>query len=288
MTLTYVKPRPECLPCLQALIHRTVSLSTADEPVRTNATRQALAILDQCFPLGMAPARISSRFLRAIHQVTGQPDPFSAFKQRELAMARKVAHHHGLKHATLPLHKAVQVAVAGNALDFFQEPESVEREFQQLDRIALAVDDVDQVVQVLRPHARVLYLADNSGEQYFDVPLLAALVQRGCHVTYVVKRQPVQNDLSLTELDREWLPHGVELLDTGGSAVGFALADWPTELQQAMSRASLVIAKGMGHYETRDDLHHHRGLLLLKAKCTPVAEDAGVPLGAFVARLVEG
>jgi damage-control phosphatase, subfamily I len=47
----------------------------------------------------------------------------------------------------------------------------------------------------------VLFLADNADEVFFDLPLLNRM-RRTTQVIYVVKPSPVQNDLTLEDIDR--------------------------------------------------------------------------------------
>ncbi len=51
---------------------------------------------------------------------------------------------------------------------------------------------------------RVLYLADNAGEVFFDLPLVRWMRQ-WASVAYVVKAAPVQNDVTLEDVRRTGL-----------------------------------------------------------------------------------
>lgn len=278
-----MQTHPECRDCLLALIRQAAGLATADLLLRAEAERRARRLLDAHFSDGLVPARIATRFHEVIKQATGNPDPFLPLKRREMAFARQMAQRLDLSRPR-GLREAALVAVAGNALDFFREHEVVGRELEG--EVELAIDELDAALGTLQPGQEVLYLADNAGEQYFDAPLLAALAAAGCRVRYGVKGRPVQNDLSLADLDRACLPSGVEAVSTGGAAVGVALESSSEGFRALLARSALVVAKGMGHYETMDELSANRVLLLLKAKCRPVAAGLGVPPGSFVARLI--
>lgn len=274
---------PECHVCLMALIRQAVELATDDAALRAEAQRRAREVLEAGFGDGAVPARIATRFHETVKQATGNPDPFLSLKRREMAFARRVAQGLSLGRS-LTLREAALVAVAGNALDFFREHEVVGRELAG--EVSLAVDDLEEAFGGLEPGQSVVYLADNAGEQYFDAPLLVALVGVGLRVAYAVKERPVQNDLALADVDRGVLPSGVALVSTGGAAVGLELASSSPAFRGLLEEASLVVAKGMGHYETIDELRGRRVLLLLKAKCRPVAAGLGVKKGALVARLI--
>jgi hypothetical protein len=223
-------------------------LATGDPGRRSSAKRVATAILDKHFGTGLPPARISTWFLAAVARETGNPDPFAAHKAREVAFARDLA---------------------------------------PVRQMPLAVDDLDLAWAGLTRGSRVLVLADNAGEQFLDAPLLAALTRDGHHVAYGIKSAPVQNDLSVVDLDPTWVPAGVRVVTTGGAAVGAWLDGSSEPFRGEVREADLVVLKGMGHFETLGDLAGKRCLVLLRAKCGPVAEALQVARDAFVAKLVE-
>lgn len=272
---------PECYDCLRALITQAAELATRDERLRAEAAERARRILDAGFTDGVVPARIATRFHETIKQVSGNPDPFLPLKRREMAFARAVATRLGILGRRMPLREAALAAVAGNALDFFRDHDAVELACQ----VALAIDHLDEALEGLAAPQAVIYLADNAGEQYFDAPLLGALAAAGHRVTYGLKGRPVQNDLSINDLDRGALPAKVRVASTGGAAVGVELASSSAAFRALVAEASLVVAKGMGHYETIDELRAKRVLLLAKAKCRPVAAGLGVARDSFVALL---
>jgi len=278
-----MKPLPECYPCLQRLIEQAATLATTDPARQAEARARATALLEARWGNGAIPARIATRFHEAIKQATGNPDPFLALKRDEMAFARQAAARLGLARP-LTLRQAALLSVAGNALDFVRDHAVVGREVEG--EVALAADDLACALEGLGEGDRVIVLADNAGEQYFDAPLLAVLTEAGCAVTYAVKERPVQNDLALTDLEPGVVPPRVAVITTGGAAVGVELASASAAFRRALDGASLVIAKGMGHYETSAELAGRRVLALLKAKCRPVAGSLGVPKGAFVARLL--
>jgi uncharacterized protein with ATP-grasp and redox domains len=51
--------------------------------------------------------------------------------------------------------------------------------------------------------------------------------------------------------------------------------------RELYDQAQIILAKGMGHFETMSMLPDPRLYFLLQAKCRPVAEALGVPRGAF-------
>jgi len=66
------------------------------------------------------------------------------------------------------------------------------------------IDDTQRFEAKLRKASKVLYLADNAGEVYFDLPLVKWLRQFA-DVIYVVKPLPVQNDATLEDISNAGL-----------------------------------------------------------------------------------
>ena len=105
------------------------------------------------------------------------------------------------------------------------------------------------------PPGLLLYLADNAGEQFFDRPLVSFLRRQGWQVLYVVKGGPIQNDLTREDLQASGLDRLLEpVVDTGACTVGLDLAAVSPGFHGLYDTAQLILAKGMGHFETMSHL----------------------------------
>jgi hypothetical protein len=132
------------------------------------------------------------------------------------------------------------------------------------------------------PRGLLLYLADNAGEQFFDLPLVTCLRRLGWRVLYVVKGGPIQNDLTREDLYASGLGEALEpVLDTGSRLVGLDLNEAGPGFLAQWAAAQIILAKGMGHFETMSRLGDPRVFFLLQAKCAPVARALAVARGAF-------
>jgi len=278
-----MKIRPECQRCLANLIDQTVAAATEAADVQEAARRRARAILAAEFGPAAIPAVIANRFHQAIKEATGNPDPFQVRKRRETALARQVA-------AQLPLptppdpEKLLALAAAGNALDFFRSGAEIVRDM--LAPVAFVASDLAAWERRRQgPPGLLLYLADNAGEQFFDLPLVRCWRQAGWQVYYVVKGRPIQNDLTREDLEASGLaPELAPVVDTGAATVGLELEQASPAFRDLFRRADLILAKGMGHFETLASRADQRLFFLLQAKCAPVAAALGVPERAFVLR----
>jgi hypothetical protein len=273
--------QPECYGCLTRLVELTAAQAAADPELRQRARRAALEIIARDFKPAAIPACIANRFHHAIMAATGNPDPFAARKAKETAylgrMFQKVAPAYGDD-----LESLFRLAAAGNAIDFFRDEAEVTRELNS--RIEFAFSDLPHFRRRLAdPQGLILYLADNAGEQFFDYPLVAHLRRLGRRVLYVVKAGPIQNDLTREDLYASGLGEALEpVADTGARTVGLELEKAGPAFQELYAAARIILAKGMGHFETMSHLPDPRLYFLLQAKCAPVALALGVAQGAFV------
>jgi uncharacterized protein with ATP-grasp and redox domains len=273
--------REECRDCLIRLVDLTVGLATPDPGLRETAGARALAIIDEEFSPGAIPALIANRYHREIQKITGNPDPFLPHKQAETAFLER---HFQAVAPDFPetLESLLKLAVLGNAVDFFRSQQEVAQEFSH--QINFAITHLAAFQEVLHQEPGIiLYLADNAGEQHFDLPLVRHLRGLDWQLFYVVKGGPIQNDLTRADLEASGLyPPLGPVLETGAQTVGLVLGDTSLIFQEAYHRARLIIAKGMGHFETLSHLPDPRLFFLLQAKCRPVAQSLGVPRGSFV------
>ena len=60
----------------------------------------------------------------------------------------------------------------------------------------------------------------------------------------------------------------------------------PEELDKVLRESDIIIAKGMGNYESLTDTDYLPIAYLMRTKCWPVAESAGAALDRNVAKLV--
>jgi uncharacterized protein with ATP-grasp and redox domains len=274
--------RPECSACLERLVTLTVDLATPDPGLKRQAAAAAREILARELGRpGAIPALIASRFHRAIQDISKNPDPFAPRKAVETAflarMYRRVAPAFGPD-----LESVLKLAALGNAIDFFRAEAEVTREL--LAPMEVGVWDLLQFRRALEGSpGELLYLADNAGEQFFDLPLVSGLRHRGWRVVYAVKGGPIQNDLTREDLLVSGLGEALKpVIDTGSRTVGLDLGDASPGFLAHFKAAKIILAKGMGHFETMSRCRDSRVFFLLQAKCPPVTQALGVSRGAFI------
>jgi uncharacterized protein with ATP-grasp and redox domains len=278
-----MKLAPGCYECLCRLIHQAAELATDDVALKQRAINEAMKILDDEFSCSQLSIVIATKIHRVVREVTHNSDPYRPMKEREMTLARE------LYPQLRPRYKDdfrdyLKLAAAANAIDFFREPDSIKDDIRK--PVSFAVDDSEQFEAKIKNADRVLYLADNAGELYFDLPLVKWMRQFA-QVTYVVKPSPVQDDLTLEDVRRSGLEGEFgKVISTGIASPGVVFSLASAQLKQEFESADLIFAKGMGHYEALSELPPEgRVFYCLKAKCQPVADSLVVPINSYVAML---
>lgn len=276
-----MKITAECRPCLGRLVHQAAELATEDPELRRKAIEQGLRLLERDFSPSKTSIAVATPLHRLIRAITGNPDPYLKMKQAEVAMALALGPGFGPKGT---LRDEMILAVHGNSIDFFREIEEIRADLAS--PVRFAIDHI-AAVEARLPHVRrILYLADNTGEVFFDLRLMWRLGRFG-EITYVVKESPVQNDVTLADLERFALTQYLSrVISTGTDTPGVDMDMASEEFKREFAAADLIVAKGMGYWETLSELPPEGKVFhLLKAKCAPVARSLSVPLNSYVALL---
>jgi uncharacterized protein with ATP-grasp and redox domains len=284
-----MKLAPGCYECLRRLIHQAAELATDDVSLKQRAISQAMKTLDDEFSYSQPSLGIAAKIHRIVRELTHNPDPYREMKEREMKLAMELYPEVSLRAKRSNLYKdelrgCLQLAAAANALDFFKELGSIRDDIRE--PVSFVLDDSEQLEAKLKDASTVLYLADNAGELYFDLPLVK-MMKRFAQVTYVVKPSPVQNDLTMGDVRRSGLEAEFgRIVSTGVASPGIVFSLASAQFKREFESADLVFAKGMGHYEALSEFPpEERFFYCLKAKCQPVADSLMVPMNSYVAML---
>ena len=278
-----MKISSECYDCLGRLICQAGKLATNDELLRRRAVGKATNVLDREFSSEQISIAIATKLHKIIRDVTGNPDPYRTVKEDELVVAgelfSKVKGHY-----KDTVNDYIKLAAVANAIDFFRSLDEVIEDIKK--PVEFAIDDSQRFEAELKQASKVLYLADNVGEIYFDLPLVKKMRQL-VDVKYVVKPSPVQNDATVEDVKEAGLEGEFgAVMTTGVASPGVILNLASNQFRQEFKAADLVFAKGMGNYESLSELPKEgKVFYCLMAKCGPVANSLGISLNSYVAML---
>jgi damage-control phosphatase, subfamily I len=276
-----------CIDCLLSRVKLECTLCHAN-PTLTDATMtECRKVMSEIRSAPLSHPQIASRIHRRAYDILGNPDPFAELKALGNKQAMEVCKEVCENLSTF--REFVIASVIGNTFDYGVKGHTVEgnfsvffqREFAQ----GLTIDDTDKIAPLC---SRVVYLSDNCGEIVFDRLLIEYLKTQGSHVTLAVKEAPILNDATLKDAQELGLDTLVDQITTngGGAEIGICMENIPEDLRDAIAKCTIIIAKGMANFESLSEMDNLPPVAyLMAAKCKPVADEVGVPVGSKIALL---
>lgn len=278
-----MKTSEDCYKCLQRLVYQAAELASEDVHIRQKAVSEGLTVLEENFSRDEVTIVVASKIHKVIREVTQNPDPYWKMKEKEIAIAREWYREIGSEYGN-DFRSCLKLAALGNAIDFFRPLNAIKEDMRNA--VNFVIDDSKQFEAKLKQADKVLYLADNAGEVFFDLRLIRQMSQLG-QVIYVVKASPVQDDVTPEDIRRAGLEAEFgKVITTGTATPGIDFSVASTQFKHEFESADLIFAKGMGYYESLSELPARgRVFHCLMAKCEPVADSLRVPLNSYVAML---
>ncbi|OPX95611.1 MAG: hypothetical protein A4E58_02023 [Syntrophorhabdus sp. PtaB.Bin006] len=269
-----MKPMEHCYACLRGLADKAVTLSKGDDAVLSHS----YSVIDDLWDDSRTPPEIANKLLGDIKGATGTYDPYVSIKDKEVEMARRAVTELGDAFPDT-LEGLLMFSALGNSMDFFIDSGYDTTGFE----FAAEVDTIN--TEIHSKGKDVLMFADNVGELLFDVGLIKYLEAQGKFVSYAVKEHPVQNDLSVPDVERfrfrEVFPN---IISTGSGEVGIRRELMRGRIKDMWEGDAIVIAKGMANYETISEYGDERTVIhIMKVKCPTVARAVGYSVGQYIA-----
>ncbi len=270
----------ECIPCFFRQALEAARMVTEDE-CKQKAVLDAVALKIPNFPLEATPPEMGSTIYGAVREITNHGDPYRVVKEESNRKAltlypelkRKV------EEAEDPLLMAVRFAIAGNVIDFGANPGfDLDQELEEIETRPFAVFDYQVFKKALGQADEVLYLGDNAGEIVFDRLLIEQLSKP---VVFVVRGAPVINDATLDDAQVAGIDQVAKVISSGIAVPGTILRLCSKKFLQHYEKASVIISKGQGNYETLSE-EKRSIFFLLKAKCPVIARHLEVEVGDIV------
>ncbi|MFA6331959.1 MAG: ARMT1-like domain-containing protein [Methanoregula sp.] len=284
-----MKVSDTCVDCLLSRVSLECSLCGSDAGLTADTERACHKVIDELRDLPLSHPQVASRIHRRAYRVLGNPDPFDELKRSGNRQAAEVCRQVRGRLHTFRDH--VHTAVIANIFDYGVKGHAVTSDFlsffnEEIEK-DLYIDDTDEILPLC---SRVVYLSDNCGEIVFDKLLIQFLKSHGSQVTLAVKESPILNDATMVDARSLGLDRMVDLLTTtGGGAeaeIGINMDLIPDNLRLAIDNCTIILAKGMANFESISEMENLPPVAyLLAAKCRPVADELGVPVGVKVARL---
>ena len=185
------------------------------------------------------------------------------------------------------LEGAIKTAIAGNVIDLAAEVMfDLDEEIKKIFDTDFAIDDFQKLKQKLSKTKKLVYLADNAGEEVFDKICIETIreIYPSIEVFYFVRGKPIINDLTITHAKNSKLDEVATLIDSGVPTPGYVQEFATKEANELFKSADCIISKGMGNYECLGEEKNLPIYFLLKVKCQVVARAIGAELGDIVCK----
>ncbi|GAB6135995.1 damage-control phosphatase [Thermococcus prieurii] len=277
-----MKIHHECVACAINQCQKIVEMSLSDESPRRNAMLFSLKRASELFSEDSIPAVVGGLLFLDLYEFIGNEDPFREYKRVSNEIAKELAGHF----ENSDLKTALKLAIAGNVVDFSvgYDPKRLEEDIRRVLDESLLIDHSEELFERLKRAGTLLYLVDNCGEIYFDRLFIEKLREEFPDLKIIVtgKDGPIINDATVEDLLEAGFGEIVEVISTGSRLPGTPLDYVSEEFLEVFRSADVVIAKGQANFETLSELNDSRVFFLLKAKCSAIAREIGVPMGSLL------
>ncbi len=271
-----MKVGESCFECIKGLAKRTLELIGLKSEFK-----ELEELIRKKWGSDLSPPYVANAVLKEIRERFKVEDPFRSVKDLELKRAKKAFEM--LKDRFPPdLSGALKLSAIGNSSDFFMNGN-----FTYSDMSFFG--NLEEIEEGILNSVNVLIIGDNVADFVFDLKLIEYLKSLGKEVFYTVKGEPVQNDLSIKDVERYGLyAFFTNFISTGTAEVGLTRKDLKGILKQLWEGETFVIAKGMGNYETITEFGGRPVTYVMKVKCKEVGASTGYPVGSYLALYMEG
>ncbi|MEG0806026.1 MAG: ARMT1-like domain-containing protein [Lachnospiraceae bacterium] len=188
-----------------------------------------------------------------------------------------------------PFQIALRVAISGNLIDFAAKSEFnsqiLRKNITAIRETKLGIDDSAALHLDLGKAKRLLYLGDNCGEICLDKLFIAHIKQEfpELSIQFAVRGKAILNDVLVEDAHMVGMDQLVEIIDNGDNCPGTVLHRTSPEFKKNYELADLVIAKGLGNYESLSEENKNIYFLFM-AKCDTSAERVGVKKRSIVCK----
>mgnify|MGYP006297893897 CR=1 FL=1 len=286
----FMQTHLDCIPCFLHQALEASRMATEDEKKHEEVMINVMKQLQQ-IDFHLSPPEISQHVHHIIRTITDNPDPYQLVKQEANIDAQK--QYQTLKkmisESNDPLLLAVKLAIIGNVIDFgTMNRMNITEMIENFNQKEFDKTHYTKFKERIHNAENIVYLADNTGEIFFDRILLEQLQGKNRHITYVVKQHPIINDATIDDALFADIDEYADIIagdkGTAYSGPGMILSNISHQLKDLLDHADVVISKGQGNYESLSDFNREIFFLLM-VKCPLVASSIGIDVGTMVLKV---
>ena len=285
-----MKTHLECIPCFIKQSLESARMTTDDEEIQTKVIKEVMKHL-QNISYENSPPELSREVHQIIRRITKSNDPYKKVKEQSNKMAENEYERlkNLVENSNDSLLMSIKLSIVGNVIDFgtmnrFNLDDmidnAIEREFDE--------SHYSRFKDALKNSETILFLADNTGEIFFDKLFLEELNARNKKITYVIKANPIINDATFDDAKLAGIDKFAKIIegDAGQklSSPGMILSNASKEFLELFKSSDMVIAKGQGNYEGLSDVTREVFYMLV-VKCPLVANDIKSEVGKLILKV---
>lgn len=273
----------DCLVCIYNQALKTAKNLHCDDKLTKKIMDDTAKILLK-YDLDVTPPFIAKDVYKKISKRVGKKDPLEKIKEKSTKEAKKLESfiENKIQSSSDKLLAAIRAAIAGNVIDFgaqkeFDLKEAVEEIFEK----EFGVCDYEKFKKDLKKAKLILYIADNTGEHIYDKILLQVLTEQypKKKFVYVTRGKPIINDVTIKEAKRAKIDKICKVVSSGVDTPGLVLDRANEKFKKLFETSDMIIAKGMGNYETLYGVTDKNIYFLFKIKCNVVADSLKREIG---------
>lgn len=279
-----MKTHIECLPCFLEQTLRAAGMVTSDFKVLKKIADEVMCYLLHRKSMDASPAEVVSEGYKIVARITKVKDPYKEQKKYYKKTVLKIYPRlqQIVKKADDKLYTAIRLAATGNFLDLGAEDGyNVETAVNGLLNASYGIDDSSQLMEMIHSAKRILYLADNAGEEIFDKPLLIQLHKLGKEVIFAVKGGPIINDVTREDIEGLNIERYARVIDNGNDMCGTILKLCSDEFLNYFHHSDLIISKGQANFESLEEAPGNI-FFIFKGKCPLMGRYLGTETGSMV------
>ncbi len=245
--------------CMQCLLKKYGNPDSYDLTNRqkTDYFKDFLHLLSAAPPTMSSPELVE-KITALQHSYGIIPADYTKIKQTYNALLLSIEKtlYRRIEAAENPLHRAVQFAFLGNYIDFGAVSDISETKVLELvenaDNFSFNEAEFSYFQKELNHTKTLIFLTDNCGEIVMDKLLLCQLSKQYPHLSIevVVRGRDVLNDATIEDARQIGLDSLFPVISNGCGIAGTVLSRIDEAVRKKIESADMVIAKGMGNFET--------------------------------------
>ncbi len=278
--------QPICLSCVMNQCQNYLDRFAPSPQVHLDTMQKAFNLIAKTNLKDFNMPELAANLYAMMDQECNVYDPYRAEKleSNTLLMEVKTDLQDKIRQSDFPLYEALKFSAMGNIIDLgiYNHNFDIQDLIATEHTIHFALDDSQDLLKQLNTARTMVYVFDNAGEAVFDSILIEEikLYNPTLQITVIVRGEPILNDVTITEVHELGIDKLVDRILTTGAALPGLTKGISKEQDKAIMNADVVLAKGLGNFESnRFDCNIFH---LFKVKCSAVSDYIHVPMGELV------